>query len=676
MDEKLRKEYDDLVRDLLQHNRLYYQENTPLISDHEFDRRLKRLSEIEAEHPEFIRPDSPTRQVGAPPEEGAPRIVRDKPMLSLDNTYDEGELKEFHERVVRGLDGDTPHYVVELKVDGIGVELVFKDGALSLASTRGDGKVGEDITTNVLDIPDLPRRLEKSTDLVVRGEIYMDRAKLPLINKRRSELGEPLFKNPRNATGGLLKPDGKRIPDKKKELKRFGRRHLSVVFYEVVGSPKNGHFETLGFLKDIGVPVSPHARLIDSFDEVLSLCDSWAEERSDLSFEIDGLVVKVDDFAQREKLGVTSKYPRWAIAYKFPTQQVLTRLLRVESQVGRTGVITPVARLEPVDISGTTVSSASLHNWDEVERKGLYTGDLVLVEKAGEIIPQVVAVMLEDRPHNAVEVVPPDSCPACGSTLSKGDEVALRCPNSLSCPAQVRGAILFFGSRDAMDIDHLGERVVEQLVEKGLVRDVADLYGLEVSTLASLDRLGRKSAEKLANEINDSRNGPFSRLLAALGIPLTGQVASKAIARKYGNFSGFLAQDPGELEEELLEIPGVGPKIAASVRDFLANEANTAVMRKLLEAGLDPVEPMENENDNINKPLSGEVFVITGTLTKGRKEVAKRIETVGGQCTGSVSSKTSYLIVGEKPGKKKVAEASALGVPILSEEKMEELLRR
>lgn len=677
MSENLRSEYDRLVHEINEHNRLYYRENAPLITDREYDGLLKRLQEIEALHPELVRPDSPTRTVGATPEEEAPQIVRAHPMLSLDNTYDEGELREFHERVLRGLEGRIPAYVVELKVDGIGVELIFKRGALSLASTRGDGRVGEDITSNALDIPNLPRHIEKEIDLIVRGEIYMNRSSLAVINEKRAESLEPPFKNPRNATGGLLKPDGKGVSKSKKDLKRFGRNRLDVIFYEVVDSPEPGQSETLRFLDSLGVPTSPHARRVEKFEEVLSLCSTWEERRAELPFEIDGLVVKVDDFSQRRILGTTSKYPRWAIAYKFAAEQVMTRLIGVGAQVGRTGVITPVAELEPVDISGTTVSRASLHNWEEVERKDLHIGDKVLVEKAGEIIPQVVSVFIEDRPENADKVRPPTSCPVCGAPVSKGEEVALRCINALACPALIKGAVLFFGSRQAMDIDHLGEKVVDQLVEKGLVRDVADLYKLDADALEQLERMGKKSAQNLWDAIQKSRNAPFSRLLTGLGIPLVGQAASGAIAKKYERFSSFLGQDLNKLEEDLTGIDGVGPKIASSVRNFLANEYNMKVMKNILAAGVDPVEPREiseTSETSDDRSLGGRVFVITGTLSAPRKEIEARIKAHGGHCTGAVSANTSYLVIGDKPGKSKIRKAGTLGIPLLEEKELDDLL--
>lgn len=676
MSHHLKKKYDALIREIQKHNRLYYRENAPEISDQKYDELLKELHRLEERCPELQRPDSPTLTVGAPLDGDLPQVVRERPMLSLDNTYDESELTAFHDRVVKGLGGRSPSYMVELKVDGIGIELLYKNGALTLAATRGDGRVGENITTNALDIPDIPRRLPEKVDLTIRGEVYMGRSQLGAINTERERKDEPPFKNPRNATGGLLKPDGRGTPEERRALKRFGRTRLSVVFYEVVSPPTPTHHETLTFLKDLGIPTSPYAKLTNHFQEVLEFCSSWEESRDEIPFEIDGLVIKVDDLEARKILGSTSKYPRWAIAYKFPAKRAETQLLRVESQVGRTGTVTPVAVLNPVELSGTTVSRASLHNWDEVARKDLREGDLVRVEKAGEIIPQVVEVVRSHRSHEPPPVEPPSHCPVCKSPLTRrDDEVALRCPNSLSCPAQIKGAVRFYGSRNAMDIDHLGEKVVDQLVDEGLVRDVADLYRLQRDSLVSLDRFGEKSAENLLGAIQSSRKAPLDRMLTALGIPLTGQVASRAIAARYGSLSTLLARDPEVLENELQEIDGVGPKIAASVRNFLANESIRQVLSKLLQMGLDPQGPsVISEGSPAEGTLEGKVFVITGTLSKPRKLFEEKIQAHGGRRVGSVSSNTDYLLVGDKPGRSKTQKAAKLGISTLDERGFNELL--
>ena len=671
-----KKKYDALVREIQKHNRLYYRENAPEISDQKYDELLEELQQLEERYPELQRPDSPTLRVGAPLDGDLPQVVRERPMLSLDNTYEEGELTAFHDRVVKGLGGRSPSYMVELKVDGIGIEISYERGALTLASTRGDGRVGENITTNALDIPDIPRRLQEEVDLTVRGEVYMDRSQLGAINTERERKEEPPFKNPRNATGGLLKPDGRGTPEDRRALKRFGRTRLSVVFYEVVAPPTTTHHETLTFLKDLGIPTSPYAKLTNHFSEVLELCSSWEERREEIPFEVDGLVIKVDDLEARDTLGSTSKYPRWAIAYKFPAKRAETQLLRVESQVGRTGAVTPVAVLDPVELSGTTVSRASLHNWDEVARKGLREGDLVLVEKAGEIIPQVVEVVRAHRSHEPPPIEPPARCPVCKSPLTRrDDEVALRCPNSLACPAQIKGAVRFFGSRNALDIDHLGEKVVDQLVDEGLVKDVADLYELSPSQLLPLERMGKKSAENLTRAIQSSREASLDRMLTALGIPLTGQVASRAIAARYGRLSTLIERDPEVLEDELREIDGVGPKIADSVRRFLSNESNRRVLSKLLQMGIDPQGPsLDGETSPKGKPLADKVFVITGTLSKPRKFFEEKILALGGRCVGSVSSNTDYLLVGDKPGRSKTQKADNLGVPTLDESEFERLL--
>lgn len=663
---KIVEEYESLILEILEHNRRYYIENDPTISDFEYDRLYKRLEELEREYPRIVKPYSPTRAVGAPAEGDFPKVVRKTPMLSLDNTYDEEQLTEFHERVLRGLGGQKPTYAVELKVDGIGIELTYGKGELAMGATRGDGTTGEDITQNIRTIRGLLGLLKEKVDLTVRGEVYMERKAFDEINRRRIEENEPAFKNPRNATGGSLKLQDPSL---------VAKRPLKITLYEVVNPTERTHTETLDRLRALGLPVSSDVRKASGLEEVLDLCRMWDKKRQSLPYDVDGLVIKVNDLAQRRLLGATSKYPRWAIAFKFPAQQVQTVLKEVMVQVGRTGAVTPVALLEPVEVSGTTVKRASLHNWDEVERKGLCIGDTVLLEKAGEIIPQIVGVLVEKRPENATEVKPPVSCPACGSTLTRKEgEVALRCPQSLSCPAQLRSAILFFGSRQAMNIDHLGEKLVEQLTASGLLSDVADLFSLAADEVAKLERMARKSAENLIQAIENSRkDATLARLLTGLGIPLVGQVAARSIAERYHRFSDMLERSPDELEEELALIDGVGPKMAASVKAFFTIEANRKVMAKLISAGLDPARPRPVEAEG-PLPLRDLTFCITGTLSSPREEIKARIEAAGGVCASSVTRSTRYLVAGEKVGQAKLNKARSMGVQVISEADLQRLM--
>ncbi len=664
----LRDEYNRLVREIQEHDRRYYIENDPDISDYEYDQLYARLEELERAHPGLAAPYSPTKRVEPPADRSDDLVTvqHPEPMLSLDNTYDEHQLAEFHRRVVQGLGGSEPAYVVEPKVDGVGIELQYRDGRLTVGATRGDGLVGEDVTHNVRFIRGLPGLLSEPVDLVVRGEVYMDRADLDRLNVALEEEGQRPFKNPRNAAAGSLKL-------KKKEYDKARRRPLKVVCYEVVSSPLPTHFQTLAWLTHLGLPTSPHARRMEHFDSVLGLCREWLTRRRELAFNVDGLVIKVDSYQDRRRLGATVKYPRWAIAYKFPAEQARTRLLSVEAQVGRTGVVTPVANLQPVELAGTTVQRASLHNWDDVARKGLCTGDLVIIEKAGEIIPQVISVVIEARSAQARPVEPPKTCPVCATPLVRREgEVALRCPNGLSCPAQLKNAILFFGARDALYIKGLGEKLVDQLVDSGLVRDVADLFQLDVESLSKLDRQGEQSARNLVEAIQASKeSATLARVVTGLGIPLVGKVAAKAIARRMGSLEALVDTAPESIEDMLTEIDGVGDKIARSVREFFAEEHNRRVVTRLLDLGLSPKCESPSEEQG---PLSGKTFCINGTLSRPRTDVAAAIEAAGGKVVNSVSGRTDYLVVGEAPGASKTRKADRLGVPRITEAELDAMI--
>jgi DNA ligase (NAD+) len=699
-DSSLRQEYERRVRELNHHSHLYYNEHAPILSDAEYDRLYRELAQLEADHPELVVPHSPTQTVGAPlpPGEDFAKVEREVPMLSLDNTYSATELGEFDERVRRGLGGEAPTYVVELKVDGIGIELRYRAGALAQAATRGDGRVGEDVTANVRPIRGLPGLLTEAVDLEVRGEIYMEREPFLGVNREREADGLALFRNPRNATGGILKL---------KNPAQAARYPLKVVLYEVVHPTTRSHHEMLRRLATLGLPVSPHTTRAHSLAEVHELCARWETERHALGFEVDGLVVKVDDFAQRERLGFTAKYPRWAIAYKFAAEQKEALLEAIGSQVGRTGAVTPVAYLRdpeadaevPPDappeqirgvlLSGTYVKRASVHNWDEVARKDLHPGDTVVIEKAGEIIPQIVRTLPERRPADARRVAPPTRCPECDTPLVRDEgQVALRCPNTLACPAQLKASLRFFAGRSALDIEHLGEKLVAQLVERDLVQDVADLFQLQRDQLQGLERMGEKSARNVVEAIARARrNASLDRLLTGVGIPLVGSVAAAAIAARYESLSDLLAADPAALEPALTAIDGVGPKIAASVATFFANPARRRVLEKLVRVGLDPAparrakagpdagEGAAGSAATAAPPLAGLTFVLTGTLSRPRGAVKKELEAAGAKVTGSVSSNTDYLVMGDKAGGSKRRAADRLGVPVLDEAGLQRLLQ-
>jgi DNA ligase (NAD+) len=662
-----RKEYLALVDEVTEHDRRYYVDANPTISDVEYDKLIKQLREIEKAHADWIVAWSPTKRVGHAPVSDFPKVTRPVAMLSLDNTYGEEDLREFHERVMKGLDGDTVTYSIEPKIDGFGIELTYKQGLLVLAATRGDGRIGEDVTANVRTVHGVALRLREPADIVVRGEIYMTKAEFAAINAERAKDGEELFKNPRNTAAGTIK---------QMDPREVAKRPMRTILYEVVDGERyaRGHLESLDYIKKLGLPVSLHNASAGDWEALIAAVRAWESRRDELPYEVDGLVLKVDDFGQRTALGTTSKFPRWAIAYKFPARQVTTVLRDIEINIGRTGTVTPVAILDPVDVSGTTVSRASVHNWDQVSRLGLGKGDRVLIEKAGEIIPQILGVT-EKGPGPAF--VAPTECPFCKSALVREEgRVALMCPNRIGCPAQMFGAIEFFASRHQLNIDGLGEKVVVQLVEAGLVKDVADLFDLTAERLQRLDRFGELSAANLVAAIGTAKQAAtFSKLLSALGIANVGSVLARPIAQRYRKLSVLRAanreKDSEAFVAELCEIEGIGETIARAVDRFLREPHVTAVLDKLEQRGIDPEEVVVAAADG---PLTGKTLVVTGTLTASRTDIQKRIEAAGGKVAGSVSKKTTYLVAGADTGKTKLEAAQKHGVTVIDEVELEKLL--
>ncbi|HEY1551846.1 MAG TPA: NAD-dependent DNA ligase LigA, partial [Kofleriaceae bacterium] len=616
--------YLALVEELTEHDRKYHVESSPTISDIEYDKLVVKLRELERAHPDWIVAWSPTQRVGHAPVSEFPKVTRPVAMLSLDNTYDEAELHAFFDRVVKGLDGDVPVFSVEPKIDGFGIELTYKDGVLALGATRGDGRIGEDVTANVKLVKGVALRLREPVSIVVRGEIYMTKAEFAAINAERAKRGEELFKNPRNTAAGSIK---------QQDPREVAKRPMRTILYEVVDGERyaSGHLASLDLIKRLGIPISTHNSSANSWEELIAAVHGWADKRDQLAYEVDGLVVKVDDFAQRTALGTTAKFPRWAIAYKFPARQVTTILRGIELNVGRTCAVTPVALLDPVDVSGTTVSRASVHNWDQVARLQLGIGDRVTIQKAGEIIPEILNVT---EPSKGPRVVTPTTCPFCEATLEREDgRVALICPNRTGCPAQRLGAIEFFASRHQMNIDGLGEKVVAQLVEADLIGDVGDLFALTAKQLKGLERFAELSATNLIKAIATAKqNATFSRLLAALGIPNVGSVLAKPIAAKYGKLSvlreAAKTKSSEELVAELNDIDGIGETIAEHVDKFLRDPHAAVVLDKLAGHGVDPEEPVSTASEG---PLVGKTFVVTGTLTQPRADVQKRIEAAGGK---------------------------------------------
>jgi DNA ligase (NAD+) len=661
-----RDEYLALCQQIIEHDRRYYVEAAPTIADVEYDALMQALRAFEGEHPDWVVAWSPTRRVGhLEPLDGFVKVVRPVPMLSLDNSYDADDLRAFHDRVVKGLDGDEPVFSLEPKIDGFGIELTYTAGELTLAATRGDGTIGEDVTANVRVIRAIPQRLREDASLVVRGEIYMAKQTFARLNAERAAAGEEPFKNPRNLAAGSIKL---------LDPREVAKRPLSAILYEVVDGERlaSGHIASLEAIRRLGIPTSSANQRAAGWDELSAAVTSWADKRDHLPYELDGLVIKVDSFEQRRALGSTSKFPRWAIAYKFPARQVTTIVKELELNIGRTGALTPVAILEPVEVSGTTVQRVSLHNWDQVARLGIGTGDRVLIEKAGEIIPQVLGVT--ERADTPRWTAPP-VCPSCGAALERAeDKVVLACPNRLGCAAQRLAAIEFFAARGLMNIDGLGEKIVVQLVDAGLVKDVSDLFVLTVEQLLTLDRFAELSAKNLVAAIATAREkATFSRLLAALGISHVGGVVARPIAARFGRLSALLAaaEKPDELIVQLNEIEGIGDVIAQAVAHFMSDPHAREVMQRLIDRGVDPEEPVAAPPTG---PLAGKVFVVTGTLSVPRGDVQAKIEAAGGKIGGSVTKKTHYLVAGADTGKTKLDAAAKHGVPVIDEQGLAALL--
>ena len=663
-----RERYLALVAELAEHDRRYYLENNPTISDREYDLLFQELRALEDRHPDWVVPWSSARRIAPAPISEFPKVVRAVPMLSLDNTYNPEELREFHERVVRGLGGEAPRYVVEPKIDGIGIEVTYKDGVYVLGATRGDGTTGDDITANLRTVRVLPGRLREPASIVVRGEAYLERADFRRMNEARLEAGEEPFKNPRNACGGTLKQLDPRI---------VAERPVKALCYELVDAEhrQDSHLASLEWMRALWLPVSPDVSACRGLEELLAAVERWQARRDELPYDADGLVVKVDSYAQRRELGQTAKFPRWAIAYKFPARQATTILRDILVTVGRTGVATPTADLDPTDLSGTTVRRAGLHNWDQVQRLGLRPGDRVLIEKAGEIIPQVLAVT---EPSTNPPFQPPTKCPSCGHPLVRQEgEVALRCPNRLACTSQLVWSVAFFAGRGQLQIEGLGLERAAQLVEAGLIRDVADVFALREEALAPLEGFAEVSARNLVDAVAAARErATLGRLLGALGIPHVGGVAARAIAARYRRLAAIYAlldeRGPGALAEDLSAIEGIGEVIARAAAAFFDDADSRRVIARLRALGVDPEEP----EPQAGGPLHGMTFVVTGTLGRPREEIIRAIELAGGKVTGSVSRKTTYLVAGADVGTAKMDAAHKHGVEVIGEAELDELLGR
>ncbi len=667
----LKARHAALSREIQAHVHRYYVLDDPSVTDAEYDRLYRELVALEAEHPELVHPGSPTQRVGHAPRGDLVKFERPVRMFSLDNAYSADDLRAFDERVVRGLrDGERYAYVAEPKLDGASIEVVYAVGvdgraALSRVTTRGDGKVGELVTENVKTIRSLPLELElepsiaERTDaLTLRGEVIIHRKDLEAINVDREANGEEPFANPRNAAAGSL-----RMLDPRE----VGRRPLRVSLYQLVEGPKlhPTHAESLEWIASLGLPTHRRQVLCASIDDVLAAIEGFDRARGGYPFETDGVVVKIDDYRQQAILGETAKFPRWAIAYKFAAERAETLVLGIQVNVGRTGALTPVADLAPVQLAGTTVSRASLHNFDRVTSFDVRVGDTVEIEKAGEIIPQVIRVLHARRPDGTVPTPVPAACPECATpAVRAGEEVALRCPNR-RCPAVVRAALHYFSRRFAMDIDHLGPSLIEQLVAAGLASDVADLYDLTVADLVRLERMAKKSATNVVQQIAASKARPFDRLLTALGIPQIGQVAARQLAEEIPSLEELLALGAEGAAERAGQIHGFGPSMVDGLRAWLADDENRGVLAKLRAREVSV--PFQRAAVATDGPLFGKSFCVTGVLTRKREDVHADIRAAGGEVHDSVKSGTTYLVAGEKVGATKLESAKKKGVQVIDE---------
>lgn len=659
--EHIKEEIFKLVALLNKYSYDYYVEDNPQISDTEYDTLYKQLEKLEQEYPEFILDNSPTQRVGDRVLDEFEKVIHKVPMLSLSNTFSIEDLRDFDSRISKLSSDNSIEYICELKIDGLAISINYENGKLVSAATRGDGTVGENVTENIKTIFSIPKTLKTKKSFEVRGEVYLPKKSFELLNKEREENNEVLFANPRNAAAGSLRQLDSKITAK---------RRLSAFIYSVVGDENiNSQKMALTVAADLGLPVNPNFKLCKTIDEVVDYIMYWEEHKQDLPYEIDGIVIKVNSYSLQEEIGSTQKSPRWATAYKFPEEELATKLLDIELSVGRTGIITPVAVLNPINISGSTVSKASLHNKDIIDELDIHIGDMVVVKKAGEIIPKVVRVVEELRLANSEKYVMPNICPSCKSkTFTKEGDPFTRCLN-LDCPEQNIRKIIHFASREALNIEGLGDKVVATLYEKGIIKHTIDLFSLDRNKLVELERMGDKSVDNLLNAIENSKQSSLDKVIFALGILNVGKKAGKILAEYYKNLTNFSKATV----YELLELPDIGLITAESIVDYLSNDNNLRFINELIEIGMNPQYEIQNKNtDNI---FSGKTIVLTGKLVElTRNEAKEYLERFGAKVTGSVTSKTDYVIAGEKAGSK-LAKAEQLGIQVLSEDEFIDIMK-
>jgi DNA ligase (NAD+) len=658
---------EELKKKINDHRKKYYVDDEPEISDAAYDRLERELKAIEEIFPDLITPDSPTQRVGGEPIDTFQTVVHDRPMLSLDNAYSLDEVRDFDRRLKKLLEEESLAYVAELKVDGVSISLVYRNGLLARGVTRGDGVRGEDVTANIKTIQSIPLRLlENVPHLEVRGEAFISRSEFENLNRKRELEGESLFANPRNAAAGSIRLLDPRIT---------AERRLDIYFWaltDIRGEKIKTHWEGLHYIREIGLRTNPTSRLCESLDDVLDYCEEWCEKKKELDYDIDGVVIKLNSFELEERSGSTAKFPRWALAFKYPALQETTVIKDIKIQVGRTGALTPVAILEPVQLAGSVISRATLHNEGEIRRKDIRIGDTVLIEKGGEVIPKVIKVIETKRPKGSRVYRMPKKCPVCKSDVFRPEgEAVSRCTGA-SCPAKLKANVLHFASRGAMNIEGLGEALVDQLIVKDLVKDFSSLYFLEREELENLERMGSKSADNLLKEIEKSRKRPLHRLIFALGIRLIGERAAKVLAVQYPS----LNQLEKACEEELEQIMEIGPKMAESIHLFFSQKENIQLIKKLNKAGVQIEEKSRRKYKKGERLLEGRTFVLTGTLEDyTREQAAEVIDSFGGKVSSAVSSKTDFLLAGQDPGSK-MDKAKKLGVQIISEQEFKKLIAK